>query len=131
MKLIGLACVALTVLLMGCGADTDLQVGERTTMEVKPVYNAGKVVLGEVVEAKFTVKNTGEHPLILGEVTPSCGCTVPDWTKDPIPPGESGYIKATINTKGFGYGPLTKRVTVTSNTTPATTPLEIKLNIVK
>lgn len=131
MKLAGLAFAALTVLLMGCGSDTELEVGERTSMEVKPVINVGNVALGEEVKAEFTVKNTGDHPLILGDVTPSCGCTVPTWTKDPIAPGESGVINAKINTKGFSYGPLSKRITVTSNTTPSTTTLEVKLNIVK
>ena len=131
MKFAGLAFVALTALFTACGSDTELQVGERTSMEVKPVVNLGNVALGEEVEAVFNVKNTGDHPLILGDVTPSCGCTVPSWTKDPIAPGESGKIKAKINTEGFSYGPLNKRVTVVSNTTPSTTILEVKLNIVK
>lgn len=131
MKLAGLAFAALTVFFMSCGSDTELEVGERTSMEVKPVINMGNVALGEEVKAVFTVKNTGDHPLILGDVNPSCGCTVPTWTKDAIAPGETGVINAKINTKGFSYGPLSKRITVTSNTTPSTTTLEVKLNIVK
>lgn len=46
----------------------------------------------------FTVKNTGKKPLIITSVKPSCGCTTPDFSKDPIAPGKSGHIKVHYNT---------------------------------
>lgn len=123
--------VSLAFLAMGCTSNTEVAVGERTTMKVDPVYNAGKVALGEVVNAEFKVENTGDKPLIMGEVKGTCGCTVADWTKDPIAPGETGFVKAQINTKGFSFGPATKGVNIIANTTPAKTELVVKLNVIK
>lgn len=131
MKRIGVMVVSLAFLAMGCTSSTEVAVGDRTTMKVDPVYNAGKVALGEVVNAEFIVENTGDKPLILGEVKGTCGCTIASKSEDPIAPGETGFIKAQINTKGFSYGPVTKRVDVVANTTPAKTELVVKLNVIK
>lgn len=123
--------VSLAFLAMGCTSNDEVAVGDRTTMKVDPVYNAGKVALGEVVTAKFIVENTGDKPLILGEVKGTCGCTIASKTEDPIAPGDKGFIKATINTKGFSFGPATKGVNVIANTSPALTKLVVKLNVIK
>lgn len=61
----------------------------------------------------FTVKNTGDKPLILSDVKPSCGCTVPEWSKDPILPGKSAKIKVGYNTGANGT--FKKMVEVYSN----------------
>lgn len=61
----------------------------------------------------FTFKNTGNAPLIISDAKKSCGCTVPQWPKEPIMPGESGVIKVKYDTKRVGA--FTKYVTVTSN----------------
>lgn len=50
----------------------------------------------------FTVKNTGTQPLVISSVKPSCGCTSPDWSKDPIMPGQTGQIKVHYNTGTTG-----------------------------
>lgn len=50
----------------------------------------------------FTFKNTGDKPLILSKVSASCGCTVPEWSKDPILPGKTGQIKVGYNTNIVG-----------------------------
>ncbi len=123
--------VSLAFLAMGCTSSNEVAVGDRTTMKVDPVYNAGKVALGEVVTAKFIVENTGDKPLVLGEVKGTCGCTIASKTEDPIAPGDKGFIKATINTKGFSFGPATKGVNVIANTSPALTKLVVKLNVIK
>lgn len=47
----------------------------------------------------FTFKNTGDKPLILSNVKPSCGCTTPEWSKEEILPGQTGQIKVEYNTK--------------------------------
>ena len=60
---------------------------------------------------KFT--NTGKEPLIISNARGSCGCTVPNWPKEPIKPGETGVIKVTYDTKRVGA--FTKTVTITSN----------------
>jgi hypothetical protein len=85
-------------LLFSCGDDQPLQVGQKTTMEVEAVFDAGTVVKGEVINAKFKVTNTGDYPLVIGDVTPSCSCTVAEEPKDPIQPGESSEIIAQVKT---------------------------------
>lgn len=66
------------------------------------------------VSCVFAYTNTGKVPLILQNVEPSCGCTSPEWTKEPIMPGKSGSIKATYDPMGRAY-PFDKTITVTSN----------------
>ena len=73
-------------------------------------------------EFKFT--NTGKTPLIISNAKGSCGCTVPDWPKEPIKPGQTSAIKATYDTKRVGA--FTKTVTVTSNAKEASKILTIK-----
>jgi hypothetical protein len=58
-------------------------------------------------------KNTGTEPLIIKNARGSCGCTVPNWPKEPILPGESGQIEIRYATNRVG--PINKKVTVTTN----------------
>ena len=51
------------------------------------------------VSHTFKIKNSGEAPLVLTRVIASCGCTTPEWTKEPIAPGKTGDIKITYNPK--------------------------------
>ncbi len=129
-KLIGICSIAF--LLMNCGGNEVLEVGEKTSLKVKPVFNAGKVAKGELVKATFTVENTGDNPLILANVVGTCSCTIADWTKEPIQPGETGLIKANVKTENFNPGEsISKTVRVISNTTPAETSLQIQADIIK
>jgi hypothetical protein len=68
--------------------------------------------------------NTGKGALIISNVAASCGCTTPDWTREPIAPGKTGKIKAVYNSQGRP-GQFTKQVTVTSNAAEATKVLTI------
>lgn len=131
MRKLGFVLCMLALVAVGCTSKKEMEVGFKTKMKVDPVYNAGKVALGEVINAKFEVENTGDEPLILSDVRGTCGCTVADWSKDPIAPGEKGYVKATVNTTGFHFGPVTKSITMLSNTTPAQTTVVVKANIIK
>lgn len=63
----------------------------------------GKIKQGNPTTAKFYVKNIGTEPLIIEAANPTCGCTISDYTKSPIMPGESGYINATYNAAGVGH----------------------------
>ena len=110
----------------GCASNTELVVGEKTTMTVDRIFDAKEVMKGEVVTAKFKVTNTGEYPLILASVKPACSCTVSSYPKEPIMPGESEWITASVNTDHLSTGVLAKHVTVTSNTVPSVTKLKIK-----
>ncbi len=78
----------------------------------------------EYVEATFKFTNTGSEPLIISNAKGSCGCTVPTWPKQPVPPGGQGEISVEFDTKGKPAR-QTKSVTVTANTTPTDTHLEI------
>ena len=66
------------------------------------------------VSGTFVVKNTGDAPLAITRVIASCGCTTPEWTKEPIAPGASGNIKITYDPKGRP-GPFSKTISVYSN----------------
>ena len=93
-----LVFLALCSLLFSCEDNKKVVVGQKTTMEVNLVYDAGNVIKGEVINAKFKVKNTGDYPLVFGEVRPSCSCTVPHKPEKPIPAGETGVIVAQVMT---------------------------------
>jgi Protein of unknown function (DUF1573) len=88
-------------------------------------HDFGTVEEGKKVSFTYTVKNTGQAPLIIQSAQASCGCTVPDWTKAPIPVGGEGFVKAEFDTKGKP-GVNNKTVTVTANTWPKTTLLKFK-----
>ncbi|MDR1896720.1 MAG: DUF1573 domain-containing protein [Prevotellaceae bacterium] len=82
--------------------------------------------LGSITHAfKFT--NTGDKPLVVSNVSPSCGCTTTGWTKEPVKPGETGEVLATYRTS---TGTFTKHLTVDSNGAPRIT-LYIKGNVTK
>lgn len=119
----------LSLLLVGfssCEENDEVIVGNKTTMEIDRIYDAGEVMRGEIITAKFKVSNTGEYPLVLASVKPSCSCTVSSFPDKPILPGESDIITAVVKTDRVGTGVLAKHVTVTANTTPTVTQLKIK-----
>lgn len=74
------------------------------------VIDMGKLQQGNPTTAIFTVANIGKEPLIIEQANPTCGCTIGDYTKSPIAPGQSGEIKATYNAAGVGH--FEKRLTV-------------------
>lgn len=82
------------------------------------------------VETTFTVTNSGSNPLLISEAKGSCGCTVPDYPRDPIQPGESREIAVSFDPKGK-QGPQNKTVTIMANTEPATTVISLRSNIIK
>ena len=68
-----------------------------------------------VVSCTFEFTNVGESPLIINQAVASCGCTVPEYTKTPIQPGEKGEIKVTYNGTGKFPGHFKKSITVRTN----------------
>lgn len=70
------------------------------------------------VEHKFVFTNEGNAPLLIQSVKASCGCTTPAWSKDPIPPGEKGFVMAKYNPKNRP-GSFRKSLSITSNADPA------------
>jgi len=93
-------------------------------------HDFGTIKDGDVVEHVFSFTNSGEAPLIISDAKATCGCTVPEWPKEPIPVGGSGEIKVRFNSKNKP-GIQNKTVTLTANTWPKSKRLQIKSNVVK
>ena len=77
-------------------------------------YDFGKIQQNVPVTHEFKFQNTGSAPIIISKVKGSCGCTVTEYSKEPVLPGEWGKVKATFNAAAMGK--FTKTVTVTANT---------------
>lgn len=95
---------------------------------VDTLYDFGIVNQGTIVEHDFKFKNVGKKPLLIKDVKPSCGCTVADFSRDTIKPGDSGNIHVYINTK---ENPEYKTgvIGIIANTSPEKTELYIKMEI--
>lgn len=97
-----------------------------TTIEMdKMEHDFGEIGNTDPVHTTFTIKNTGDNPLIITQAKGSCGCTVPTYPKEPIAPGETGSIEVSYNPKG-NKGAQSKTVTLIANTEPANTVLFVK-----
>ncbi len=94
----------------------------------KDTHDYGDVKYGGDGTCSFEFKNTGNAPLIISNAKGSCGCTVPEWTKEPINPGKTGAITVKYDTKRPGA--INKSVTITSNAVNEPTKvLRIKGNV--
>lgn len=92
--------------------------GPQITLD-KEVHDYGTIKKGANGTSEFTIKNTGNAPLIVSRAKGSCGCTVPEWPKEPIMPGESAVMTVKYDTKRLGA--INKSVTISSNATNAET----------
>lgn len=88
-------------------------------------HDFGTVIEGVQATHVFKFTNTGNEPIVISGVRASCGCTTPEWPKEPIAPGQTSQIKAIYNSKGR-IGNFNKSIRVTSNTEEATRTLYIK-----
>lgn len=93
------------------------------------VFDFGKITQGEKVSHAFTFKNTGKKNLIVSGASGSCGCTVPEWPKEPIKPGGQGSINVVFSSEGKS-GMQEKTVTIVTNCEPATRVIRIKTEII-
>jgi hypothetical protein len=118
------------ILVMSCKGENKLEVGQKTSMKIDKLFDAGTRVKGEVIEAKFNIENTGDYPLVFGEIKGSCSCTVAEKPEAPILPGEKGVISATVDTESFRINSeVSKYVTLVANTEPNRVTLRIKAQI--
>ena len=126
-KYLGLFLLAL---LLSCKGGNELEVGQKTSMKIDKLFDAGTRVKGEVIEAKFNIENTGNYPLVFGEIKGSCSCTVAEKPEAPILPGEKGLISATVDTESFRVNSeVSKYVTLIANTEPNRVTLRITAKI--
>ena len=92
-------------------------------------HDFGKIPQGKPVSYVFKFENTGSEPLIISKVESTCGCTVPEYTKNPIKPGEKGTISITFD--AAQATPFSKMVTIRSNAKTPVKGLYIKGTVVK
>ena len=100
------------------------------TMEFEHSHFAfGILAQGQRVSHNYVFKNTGKIPLIITNVLVTCGCTVPEWPKKPIPKGETGTIRIFFNTAGK-QGVQNKNITILANTKHGRETLVFNANVV-
>ena len=91
------------------------------------VHDYGNIMQGDNGTCEFVFKNTGKADLLLTNCRSSCGCTVPEWPKDPIAPGKKASIKVKYNAQRIGA--INKSITVESNAVNNRVVLNIKGNV--
>ncbi len=146
MKLIHLITVASFVVLVSCKQSGDTEI---TTNDVnnsqsangnesgdlpaikfdEETHDFGRITQGEKVSYGFKFKNTGGSNLIISSAAGSCGCTVPEYPKKPIVPGEEATINVVFSSEGKS-GMVEKSVTLVTNCEPSTKIIYIKANII-
>jgi hypothetical protein len=87
-------------------------------------YDFGTIKEGDVVEGIFKVANNGKTDLVITDASASCGCTVPEWPKEAIKPGDSAKIKFSFNSRGRS-GKQSKTITLQTNSENVTEMLRI------
>ncbi|MEI7486884.1 MAG: DUF1573 domain-containing protein [Chryseobacterium sp.] len=91
-------------------------------------FDFGKIKKGDKVEHVYEITNTGKNPLVISEVKPGCGFTVPDFTKEPIMPGKKGKITLHFDSSSFD-GNVSKYAGVFANVDKAPIKLTFTANI--
>jgi hypothetical protein len=116
-----LICICFAALIAGCknngqsGPMPGASMDSTTIQWLDSAKDFGKIDEGQKLEVSFRFKNTGDKPLVIDRVQPSCGCTVADQSKEPVAPGAEGLVKATFNSEGHA-GINHKTLFVYSNT---------------
>lgn len=103
---------AVMFLSFSANAQTEVTSGPVISVD-KDSHDYGEIEKGGDPYCEFTITNKGNEPLIISNAKGSCGCTVPEWSKEPILPGESSVMRVKYDTKRVG--PINKSVTITSN----------------
>ena len=130
--------LVITFVAVGCGQGESKQTtnGKAEDQEKEPpkmsfeqvYYDFGNIKQGEKVSFSFQFENTGESPLVIEDAYASCGCTVPEYNKEPILPGEKGYIEVIFDSSGR-RGNQYKTVGIKTNEPENKHRLTIKANV--
>ncbi|MFM2441773.1 DUF1573 domain-containing protein [Aquirufa sp. A-Brett2-15D] len=103
--------IALFALLVGFAFTSNAQGALKFKQEK---HDFGTIAEGTIATYSFVFTNTGKTPVVISNVKPSCGCTTPDWTREPVMPGKTGKVTASYNSAGRP-GIFNKTVTVMNN----------------
>tara|TARA_B100000965_G_C19517578_1_gene724915 strand:+ start:773 stop:1243 length:471 start_codon:yes stop_codon:yes gene_type:complete len=108
--------------------DKKLSLSQPIVEILESEFDFGNIRQGDKVSHNYKIKNIGNADLLISSAKGSCGCTVPEWPKDPIKAGNEANIKVTFDSKGK-KGKQAKRVTLMTNAIPNVKILTIKGNI--
>jgi hypothetical protein len=106
---------------------SNVQTGNGPVLELLDgnTFDFGTVQEGEVVEHTFKFKNAGSEPLVISNITSSCGCTTPEWPHEPIAPDSISSVQVRFDTKNK-VGSQLKSVSIYANTDPVNTDLVLR-----
>lgn len=90
-------------------------------------FDFGEIDQGTHVEHVFTFTNTGDAPLVITNASSSCGCTIPQYPREPVAPGEEGELLVKFD--GSGRGTVSKNITLTTNTEKGMERLRIRATV--
>ncbi len=127
--------IVLSICLLVCSIATALAQNTEGQKQAEIKFDKTVINFGKFPESSpkvsgvFTFTNAGNAPLIINQAVASCGCTVPEYTKKPIQPGQKGEIKVTYNGTGKFPGPFKKSITVRTNGKVEMTRLYIEGNM--
>lgn len=131
-KSIHLILVLGVIILSSCKNDSSSAKNDGEFSEMtfpKSIYDFGFIKQGDIVATEFKFTNTGKSDLLVTEARGSCGCTIPEFPKRAIKPGENGKIKVLFNSTGKS-GRQSKTVTISTNTLDGIEILNIKANVI-
>ncbi|AWA30253.1 DUF1573 domain-containing protein [Flavobacterium magnum] len=131
-KMLCVAAIAAFLLTTSCKKESDPKnpdAAGKAIMDFKErEFDFGDIKEGDKVEHVFEFKNTGEADLKIESARGSCGCTVPDYPKEPVKPGEESQIKVSFNS-ARKHGKQHKTVTITANTPKGSEIIRITGNV--
>lgn len=107
--------------------EEQLQNGPKITF-AEASHDFGDITQGDRVTYVFKYENTGNEPLILSNVRTTCGCTAPNWSREPLAPGESADLTISFNSRGKS-GMQNKIITVMSNSVNSEERVKITANV--
>lgn len=105
--------------------DAEIKKGGPTIEFDATEYDFGTVNEGDIVETTFKLTNTGKTNLIITDAKASCGCTVPEWPRGAVKPGDEAEIKVKFNTSGKPNRQI-KSITLYTNTDKGRETLKLK-----
>lgn len=110
--------------------DAKISLGSAIIEFDKSVFDFGTITEGDIINGIFKITNAGKVDLLILSAKASCGCTVPQWPKEPIKPGETAELKFSFNSRGR-VGNNNKSITLKTNTEKITEVLRVKGTVLR